>query len=466
MQNTILIGLAFVALLGQAPEKQEGLKFHAPPRPLATGAVTHEWRDFLGPSRNGVSSERPLLKQFHHKAPAIVWEVPKGEGYATPSVVGDRVLLFHRLGDKEVLECLNAESGKRLWKVAYATDYQDRYGFNGGPRCQPISDGERVYTMGVAGILQCLKLANGELVWRRDIVKEYRLQQNFFGVGSNPLLEGKLLIVNVGATGGPCVVGLDKLTGKPVWEAGKEWGPSYSSPVAAMVQGKRRVFVFAGGESRPATGGLLSIDPANGKVDFQFSWRGRRYESVNASSPVVIGNSVFISECYGAGGTLLDIQPDGSYKQAWESKALNTHFMTAIYKDGFLYGLDGHGPRNAPLVCIDAKTGKEMWRNDPDWEETIKQQGEDRKINLSPGLASLMLVDGQCLMVGEYGHLVWLDLNPKGYKELERVTLFLAGETWGMPALSRGLLYLCQNNRGVDGTPPRLICYDMRGEGK
>ncbi len=466
MLNKILIGMAFLGLMGQTPQKQEGLKFHAPPRPLAAGAVTHDWKSFLGPTRNGISTERPLRKQFNHKAPPIVWEVPKGEGYATPSVVGDRVLLLHRLGDKEVVECLNAENGQRFWKFAYATTYEDRYGFNGGPRCQPISDGERVYTLGAEGKLHCLKLTTGALIWKRDILQEYHLKQNFFGVGATPLLEGNLLIMNVGVEAGPSVVGLDKLTGKQVWGAGKEWGPSYSSPSAATVHGKRRVFVFAGGESRPATGGLFCIDPANGKVDFQLPWRGRRYESVNASSPLVIGNSVFISECYGMGGTLLDIQPDFSFKHAWETKALNTHFMTAIYKDGYLYGLDGHGPRNAPLVCIDAKTGKEMWRNDPDWEETIKTPEGVRKVNLSPGLASLMLVDGQGLMLGEYGHLVWLDLNPKGYQETERTTLFLAGETWGMPALSRGLLYLCQNNKGVDGSMARLICYDMRGEAK
>jgi outer membrane protein assembly factor BamB len=230
------------------------------------------------------------------------------------------------------------------------------------------------------------------------------------------------------------------------------------------VHGKRRVFVFAGGESRPATGGLLCIDPANGKVDFEFPWRARRYESVNASSPVIVGNQVYISECYGPGGVLLDLLPNGSYKQVWNNNVLNTHFMTAIHKDGYLYGIDGHGPQNAPLVCIELKTGKEMWHTEPEWEETIPTQDGPRKAVLAPALASLMLVDGRCLLLGEYGHLVWLDLNPKAYKEVERKRLFLARETWGMPALSRGLLYICQNNKGYDGTDARLLCYDLRGE--
>jgi hypothetical protein len=180
----------------------------------------------------------------------------------------------------------------------------------------------------------------------------------------------------------------------------------------------------------------------------------------------VVGNQVYLSECYGSGGVLLDLLPDGSHRQVWSSNALNTHFMTAIHKDGYLYGVDGHGPQNAPLVCIELKTGKEMWRVEPEWEETIKTEEGERKVKLSPGLASLMLVDGRCLMLSEYGYLAWLDLNPKAYRELDRVRLFLARETWSMPVLSRGLLYVCQNSRGIDDSPPRLLCYDLRADKK
>jgi outer membrane protein assembly factor BamB len=446
-----------------APQKQAGLKFHAAPKPLPPKAVTHDWCTFLGPAHNGISTEKPLLRRFGKNGPPIVWEVAKGEGFATPAVVGQRVVLFHRLEANEVVECLQAETGRRFWKYAYPTGYRDRYGSGDGPRCPPVSDGTFVYTFGVEGKLHCLKLATGQVVWKRDIVREFKLSPNFFGVGSTPLIEGKLLIVNVGAPGGPCVAAFDKQTGKMVWGAGKQWGPSYASPIPATVRGQRRIFVFAGGESRPATGGLLCIDPANGKVLFRFPWRGTPYESVNASSPVVIGNQVYISECYGAGGVLLDVLPNGSCRKVWTNPSLSAHFMTPIYKDGYLYGISGHGPRNAPIVCVDARTGKEMWRAEPNWEEMIPSAQGQRKVGLSPGLASMILVDGRCLMLGDSGHLVWLDLNPKGYRELERVRLFLAPDTWGMPALSRGLLYVCENNHGADGTPQRLICYDLRG---
>ena len=160
------------------PKAQEGLKFHTAPKPLATGAVTHDWRNFIGPTHNALSTEAPLLKSLGKNGPTLVWEMPKGEGFATPSVVGQRVLLFHRLENKEVIECLQAETGKRFWKFAYPVTYSDRYGFNGGPRCQPISDGASVYTYGVEGKLHCLKLTTGQVIWQRDLVTEFKIKQN------------------------------------------------------------------------------------------------------------------------------------------------------------------------------------------------------------------------------------------------------------------------------------------------
>src|SRR5205085_1673176 len=99
---------------------------------------------------------------------------------------------------------LQAETGKRYWRFAYPTSYRDMFGWSGGPRCQPISDGQYVYTFGAEGKLHCLKLTTGQLVWKRDLLQEFHADKTFFGNGSTPLLDGDLLIVNVGAEGGPC----------------------------------------------------------------------------------------------------------------------------------------------------------------------------------------------------------------------------------------------------------------------
>ncbi len=439
--------------------------FHAAPKPLAPGAVTADWPSFLGPTHNMVSPETALLKNFPADGLRPVWEMKKGEGFAAPAILGDQLILFHRVGEEEVVDCVRTTDGQRFWRHATPSAYRDRYGFNSGPRASPVIARGCVFTLGAEGRLQCLDLANGQLLWHRALLTEFDLAQNFFGVGATPLVEGDFLIVNVGAPAGPCVAAFDLATGKLVWGSGIEWGPSYASPIPATVHGKRRVFVFAGGESKPATGGLLALDPATGRIDFTFPWRGKRYESVNAASPVIIGNQIYLGECYGAGGVLLAAQPDGTARQVWTNPTFGMHFMSAIHRDGFLYGVHGHGPSDADLVCVELATGKERWRAQPTWQEKVPSPRGPRDLNVGFFRASLLHVaDGRTLCLGEFGHLAWLDLAPDAYKELGRTWLFAATETWTPPVLSRGLLYVCQNTKDtVNNAPPRLLCYDLRG---
>jgi outer membrane protein assembly factor BamB len=301
------------------------------------------------------------------------------------------------------------------------------------------------------------------LIWKRDLEKEYRVRQDFFGTASTPLIEGQLLIVHVGAPGGPCVVGLDKTTGRETWRAGKEWGPSYASPVPAVIHGTRRVLVFAGGESDPPSGGLMSFDPAIGRVDFAFPWRSRTYESVNASCPVVFDNKVFVSASYRTGGALIEIRPDFTHRQLWATPQFGLHFNTPVYKDGYFYGFDGRNEPDASLACVDAASGKVVWRETPEWTETVDGGGRRQQQLVGTYRGSLLAVDGQFLCLGELGHLLWIDLTPKGYKEVSRAWLFAARESWELPVLSRGLLYVSQNTRDIlTGARPRLLCYDLR----
>jgi outer membrane protein assembly factor BamB len=465
------------------PQANPDATFHAAPKPLARDAVTSDWVAFLGPNHNGVSPETKLLARFPKGGPALVWEVNKGSGYSAPAILGDRLVLLHRVEGDEVVDCLKADTGQRYWRLTYPSNYMDRYGYCDGPRASPVialgknADDSLVYTVGAEGTLHCIELSTGRVLWARDLLKEFGLTQNFFGVGSTPLVEGNNLIVNVGAPHAPCVAAFDLKTGRMAWGASSgepAWGPSYASPIPAVVNGKRRVFVFAGGETGPhqqPTGGLLCVDPDNGKVDFTLPWRSKRRESVNASSPLVLadpaghGAQVLISECYGTGGTLLDIGASFSCKPAWSNENFGTHFMTAVEKDGYLYGVDGHGPNDAFLVCVERNTGKEVWRKQPEWDESGPDgQGGSRTSTWGLYRCQLMPVDGRCLCLGEFGHLLWLDLEPTGYKELDRARLFNASETWTGPVLSRGLLYINQNAKDAEEKHgPRLLCYDLRG---
>ncbi|MCC6392208.1 MAG: PQQ-like beta-propeller repeat protein [Bryobacterales bacterium] len=442
------------------------VRFHAKPKPLAPGAVTHDWTSFLGPTHNAISTETKLLHEWEKSGPPLVWEMRTGSGYSSPAIAGERLVFFHRQENREKVECLRAESGEKYWEFRYPTQFEDRYGYNNGPRASPVIDGERVYTYGAEGKLHCFRLETGQLYWKRDLAVEFKVPQDFFGTATTPLIEGGLLIINVGAPGGPMVAAFDKISGRMVWGAGKEWGPSYASPVPAVVHGKRRVFVFAGGESRPPAGGLIMLDPKNGAIDFTFPWRSKSYESVNAASPVATGNQVFISASYKTGGALLNVLPDGKSSVAWTSNEIGTHFNTAVYRDGYLYAFDGRNEPDASLVCVEWKTGKVMWRVNPEWEQTLTFNGESRKQTLGTFRGTLLWADGHFLCLGELGYLLWLDLTPKGYRQHARAWLFAARETWSLPVLSHGLLYISQHSRDMlNQTPPRLLCYDLRGSG-
>ncbi len=448
---------------GPALRENPRVTFHAKPKALPEGAVTSDWPDFLGPSRNMVSAETKLASKLGPGAPRLLWEMRKGTSYSSPAVVGDRLVYLYRDEGQERVVCVHPETGKLYWEFVYATDFSDRYGYNNGPRSTPVIDAERVYAYGAKGQLHSFDLSTGEALWKRDIAREFKVPQDFFGNAQTPLLEDDRLIINVGAPGGPTVAAFDKMSGKMLWGAGTEWGPSYASPMAATVHGKRRVFVFAGGESRPPSGGLLSLDPANGKIDFAFPWRSRTVDSVNAATPVVIGDKVLVSATYRRGAALVQVKPDFTHEALWTSDELDLHWTTAIEHEGYLYAFAGRNEPDAGLLCVDLKTGKTVWRKVLEWQETVQLNGQSRNVYESPYRGFIMKVDGRFLALGEHGHLMWLDLSPQGGKIASRSTLFLARESWSPLVISRGLLYVAQNTKSFDGKPPRLLCYDLRG---
>ena len=465
----LLVGLwvlGFWAHAADVPPNPD-LTFHKAPKPLPAGAVTTDWPHFLGPLQNATSTETKLLKKFGPEGPPLVWEMKRGSGYTSPVIQGERLVYFHRMGAENIVECMHPETGARLWRFSAPTKYRDRYGYNDGPRSSPVIDGDFVYIYTQEGVLYALKLASGEVVWKKDLTAEYKIDQNFFGVGTTPLIESAALIINIGAPNGPCVLGLNKLTGEKLWGADANgWGPSYSSPVPATIHEKRRVLVFAGGESRPATGGLICLDPVTGKVDFTFPWRSESYESVNAASPVVFNDQVFITCSYDTGGVMLTVKPDFTCEVAWKAAGFGSHFTTPLVKDGYVYGFDGRHQQNSELVCYEWKTGKEQWRKLLEWDDKVSVKGREQSYHMTPGRGELLQVDGQVLATGENGHLLWLELSPQGAKEISRSWLFVSPESWTPPIVSHGLLYISQNHGDMtkEGASPRLLCFDLRGE--
>lgn len=442
------------------PVSDQALRFHTPPKPLAPGAVTSEWPSFLGPLQAMKSLESPLLKDWGEGGPALVWERETGEGFSSPALAAGRLVTFHRIGDEDVVDCLEPATGRRYWSRRYETVYRDRYGYNGGPRASPCVDPPRVFTYGVQGILHAFFLDSGDIAWRRDLNDEYQVPQDFFGVGSSPIVYGDWLLVNVGSPGGPCLVALDKETGKTVWSAGNDWGGGYATPVVAPLHGRDHVLLFAGRDSRPPVGGLLAIDLEQRETRFTFPWRSTRVESVNASSPVVIDDRIYVSHGIRGKGAMVRSPVAGGAETVWTNQHLGAYWMTPIYRDGYLYGVDGQNPSDASLVCLDAATGAVEWRTMPSWTEQVG----DRSLTLRVDRGNLLDADGHTLCLGENGHLLWLDLTPRQCSVLTRTRLFLAPETYAPPILSKGLLYVSQNAPDrLTRTAPRLLCYDLRG---
>lgn len=489
-----LVALTMLALVSSAgpspagdedPSANPGLRAGVAPRARSKAAVNEDWPGFLGPRHNGHSGETRLRKSFPESGPPRVWSRARGHGYAAPAIAGGRLYHFHRVDDAEQLEALDAVTGRRLWSQSDPSTYSDRYGYSDGPRATPVvhavrsdaakgagGDGStavistRVVTLGVDGLLQSRRVEDGARVWRRDLKADFKLKQEFFGLATSPLLWRDRLIINIGAPGGPSVVALDAKTGETVWKSGKRWGASYATPLPVTLHGEPRVLVFAGGESRPPHGGLICLDPRDGAIDFEFPWRSRKFESVNASSPVLVpGPGVLISASYKTGGILLDIGKDFQPKERWRTKGFALHFNTAQYKDGVLYGFHGRHMRGATLAAFDARTGERLWEQQLDWQESRGEGAAKRVGTYSPFRGTLIQADGDFLGIGELGHLLWLRLNRQGPKILARARLFDAPECWTPPSLSHGLLYLTRNEPGRH-EDRRLLCYDLRAGAK
>ena len=167
---------------------------------LGTRKEGVDWPGFLGPNHDGSSPETGLPAAWPPSGPRVVWERALGDGYGAPSILKGRLFLFERRGDAMCLVCLRSETGEELWRYEYESSYRDGYGAGNGPRCCPVADGDLVFAFDPAGVLSCVKAADGSLVWKKDTAREFGVVSNFFGVGSTPIVEGDLLITMIGGS--------------------------------------------------------------------------------------------------------------------------------------------------------------------------------------------------------------------------------------------------------------------------
>jgi outer membrane protein assembly factor BamB len=436
-----------------------------------------DWPNFLGPSKNGISSETGLIGSWPSEGPKEIWKKQVGTGYSAPAIRDQRLVLFHRIKNEEIVEAFNVRTAELIWRHSYPTRYRDPFGYNNGPRCSPLLTKKHCFTFGAEGLLLCLDIKTGKQVWQRKTAEDFKIPEAFFGVGASPVLEGELLIIMVGGQPNSTMVAFNKNTGKTIWESvgqktwegvsaigwpgeplvrwnGFEKLASYSTPKIATVHGKRLLFSLT-------RQGLVALNPKDGSIKFSRWFRSRVNESVNAANPVVSGSQVFCSSAYyGAGSFLLDVGMDcESFTEVWSTyekrkidrkiePVLEIHWTTPILHNGYLYAFTGRNEPDAQFRCVELKTGKIKWNREERWRAYSSKQPKVY------GRGSALMADNKLFVLGEGGLLGLFEVNPNKPIELARYQVpELHYPCWAAPILSDKRLYI----RSED----YLICFDV-----
>jgi outer membrane protein assembly factor BamB len=445
---------------------------------LATTVVhAADWPEFMGPTRDQVSTETGLIDTIPVQGPPLLFDKPLGKGYSAPSVRGDLLVVHQRVGGQEVVEACDARTGQTMWKYSYKSDYRDPFGYNNGPRCTPLLTDDRCYAYGAEGVLVCLDLITGKEIWRRETEGDFAVPEAFFGVGSSPVLEDGLLFVQVGGQPNSGVVAFDANTGKTVWEnvGEKTWNgvpmtgwpgerivswnindpafqkqASYCSPVLATIRGQRHLLVCT-------RQGLVSLNPKTGAVNFSYWFRARQDSSVNAMTPVVQDDLILISSAYyHSGSVLLRVDPSGkSVKPVWSGLQLEVHWTRPVLHDGYLYSFSGRNEPDAILRCVEFATGRIAWERLEGWPNGGHAKiPEGEKPPDVYGRGAMILADGKLIALGEAGLLGFFKPNPDALEETSRWQVpNLRYPCWTAPVLANKRLYLRDEDH--------VVCYDL-----
>ena len=395
-------------------------------------AQSHDWPQWQGPTRDGLTDETGLLKYWPEGGPRRLWLFDNcGAGYAGPAVVDGRLFILGARGSDCHLLAIDVESGRELWSVALGPALENDWG--GGPRATPTVEDGLVYALGGKGVLVCVRADDGREVWRVPM-QDFGGREPQWGYSESVLIDGDQLVCTPGGNAG-AIVALDKHTGQLRWQAGELNDVAhYSSIVKGAFHGRAQYVQLL--VSR-----LVGLAPEDGRVLWQVDWPGR---VAVIPTPIIHDGKVFATSGYGSGCALVEISAEDQPNELYDDgakKLMKNHHGGVIRLGGYLYG---HSD-NVGWVCMEFATGKLVWRE----KEAL-------------GKGAIAYADGMFYCLSEDdGELVLIDASPAGWQERGRFTLSPQtqirsdrGKVWVHPVIVGGKLYLRDQDL--------LYCYDVK----
>jgi outer membrane protein assembly factor BamB len=418
----------------------------------ASSAWADDWPQWQGPNRNAMSNEKGLLQEWPAGGPPLIRKIHRlGGGDGAPAIAKGRILGMGHRDNQEVVWAFSEADGQELWATPLGPAVEQRVPQSKeGPGCTPTVDGDRLYVLGMSGNLACLQVADGKVVWRKNLTKDFGGQSPAWSYRESPLVDGQKLICTPGAADATFVA-LDKLTGDVIWKSklpvattggdgrkggrGSDTGAAYSSLIAIDVDGQRQYVQMT------ATA-LVGIAAADG----QFLWRYDKANGngINCTTPLFYDGMVFATAAYGAGGGLVKLTKDGNgapkAEEVWFSRRMQNHHGGVVVFDGCLYGANG-GLGGGALICLDFKTGEVLW---------------DERNTHRASKGSITLADGRLYYRTEEGPILLIEPSRKEFIERGRFEQPDRSNSpaWSHPVIANGKLYV----RDQDV----LLCYDIK----
>ena len=386
----------------------------------ATGSLSfatcQDWPQWRGPNRDGVA-ERTSLPDRLPENLRSVWKVEVGEGHSAPVVAESKVVLFVRRQEKEVVLCLNAQNSQEIWRYSYPAPYTPRADarpHGKGPKATPTMAANKVYAFGVTGILTCVDMGTGKLVWQKRFSDRYKKTYPLYGAANSPLVEGDLCILGIGGHNDGALAAFNKDTGEPAWEV-TEGGPSYASPVAVDLAGHRQVVALM--QTR-----LVGMAAKTGQLLWQVPFT-TPYD-MNTITPV-LHDGMIIYSGYRKGTTAIRLVKAGDRTSAgrvWHRERFSMYMSSPVIHGEYLYGLS---QQRAAVSCIALKDGEHKWNSPGGLGQYVSIVGAGDKL----------------LVLTTKGRLMLVAADPSGYKELGR-THVTDKPVWAHLALAANRIYV------------------------